>query len=99
MREKRNTDNVKNIEVKNKQDEEEFGDFMVDLNKVKRANTNQGLKKQISIEKDTAFSSNTNSKQSTKPYVSMAGTGGLQGMVRAARINQKKVQMQQPTAL
>ena len=72
---------------------------MVDLNKVKRATTNVGLMKQISIEKDTAFSSNTNSKQSAKPAVTMAVAGGLSGMVRAARINQKKVQMQQPTAL
>ena len=32
LREKRQADNLKKIESKNQLDEEEFGDFMVDLN-------------------------------------------------------------------
>lgn len=41
LREKRKIDNLKQMESKDKLDEEEFGDFMVDLNeaKVKRTNT------------------------------------------------------------
>jgi len=83
------------LESKDKEDEEEFGDFMVDLNqeaKLKRNNTVQSFKKQIVIpsEKDTNNSSNTTSKQSvqtTTKVQPVAGSGGLTGMARAARIN------------
>ena len=90
------------MEAKEKEMEEELGEFMVDLNDkaaIKKQNT---LTRAANENQETTTASNTTSKNSSvlngqkSLQMKKAFSGGIQS-IAAARLNQKKIMAKKPT--